>query len=229
MEILKKETFNNWYTLRTFFCANMLITTPIHVIFCKAKKKNPFETNTLNFNFRLSCQRCLRQLYSLWLVNLFIFSLNFYRWNNFNLIFRLWPDQLFEVDRFLKFTLILILVTIVADGLGLILGSVFTPVVRIITFRKFSLSLCISWKFHQFSHFPRMGYLLAQQHQPLYLPLVDSLLFTAKYRSRWDFYRICHRWVICLKQSCWHCTMIIEPIWFVLKRRCIATTSMIHR
>lgn len=29
--ILKKETFNNWYHLRTYFCANLLITTPIHV------------------------------------------------------------------------------------------------------------------------------------------------------------------------------------------------------
>lgn len=40
------------------------------------------------------------------------------------------PDQLFEMDRFLKFTLVYILTTIVADGFGLILGSVFTPVVR---------------------------------------------------------------------------------------------------
>lgn len=29
--ILKKETFNNWYKIRTYFLANMLTTTPMHV------------------------------------------------------------------------------------------------------------------------------------------------------------------------------------------------------
>lgn len=29
--IIKKETFNNWYKLRTYFMANMITTFPIHV------------------------------------------------------------------------------------------------------------------------------------------------------------------------------------------------------
>lgn len=29
--ILKKETFNNWYKVRTYFMANMLTTSPMHV------------------------------------------------------------------------------------------------------------------------------------------------------------------------------------------------------
>lgn len=29
--IIKKETFNNWYKLRTYFLANMITTAPIHV------------------------------------------------------------------------------------------------------------------------------------------------------------------------------------------------------
>ncbi|XP_037046684.1 ATP-binding cassette sub-family G member 1 [Bradysia coprophila] len=82
VDILKKETFNNWYPLRTYFCANMIISTPIHIVM-----------STL-----------------------------------FAAIVFFMTEQLFEVDRFLKFTLIYILTTIVADGFGLILGSVFTPV-----------------------------------------------------------------------------------------------------
>lgn len=31
LEIVRKETFNNWYKARTYFLANTLTTTPIHV------------------------------------------------------------------------------------------------------------------------------------------------------------------------------------------------------
>lgn len=45
--------------------------------------------------------------------------------------FPMLTDQPKEVDRFLKFNLVYILTTICADGIGLILGSVLNPVVRI--------------------------------------------------------------------------------------------------
>lgn len=31
LEIVRKETFNNWYKVRTYFLANTATTTPIHV------------------------------------------------------------------------------------------------------------------------------------------------------------------------------------------------------
>lgn len=31
IDIVRKETFNNWYKVRTYFLANTLTTTPIHV------------------------------------------------------------------------------------------------------------------------------------------------------------------------------------------------------
>lgn len=38
--IIKKETFNNWYRLRTYFIANMITTAPLHVsIFILSKLK----------------------------------------------------------------------------------------------------------------------------------------------------------------------------------------------
>lgn len=38
-------------------------------------------------------------------------------------------DQPWELDRYIRFTLVYILVTIVADGLGLLLGAIANPVV----------------------------------------------------------------------------------------------------
>lgn len=31
IEIIKKETFNNWYKLRTYYVATMITSTPVHV------------------------------------------------------------------------------------------------------------------------------------------------------------------------------------------------------
>lgn len=39
-------------------------------------------------------------------------------------------DQPIELDRFIKFTSVYILTTMVADGIGLMLGSILNPVVR---------------------------------------------------------------------------------------------------
>lgn len=42
-------------------------------------------------------------------------------------------DQLFEVDRFVKVVIVYIVVTNVADGLGLILGASLDPIVSAFT------------------------------------------------------------------------------------------------
>lgn len=40
-------------------------------------------------------------------------------------------DQPWELNRYMRFTLVYVLVTIVADGLGLLLGAIANPVVSI--------------------------------------------------------------------------------------------------
>ncbi|KAJ6643142.1 ATP-binding cassette subfamily G member 4 [Pseudolycoriella hygida] len=80
--ILKKETFNNWYPLRTYFCANVLTTTPIHIVLS----------------------------------------------TTFSGIVFIMTDQPMELERFMKFCLCFIFTTMIADGIGLIIGSVFNPV-----------------------------------------------------------------------------------------------------
>lgn len=40
IEIVRKETFNNWYKVRTYFLANTLTTTPIHVRHTFKEKNN---------------------------------------------------------------------------------------------------------------------------------------------------------------------------------------------
>ena len=39
ISILKKETFNNWYKLRTYYIANLITATPVHVRFDSRKSK----------------------------------------------------------------------------------------------------------------------------------------------------------------------------------------------
>lgn len=34
ISILKKEVFNNWYKLRTYYIATLITSTPIHVNIC---------------------------------------------------------------------------------------------------------------------------------------------------------------------------------------------------
>lgn len=92
LEIVRKETFNNWYKARTYFLANTLTTTPIHIIFAT--------------------------IYS-------------------TIIFVM-TDQPWEWNRYTRFTLVYVLVTIVADGLGLLLGAIANPVVSIISMMKWS-------------------------------------------------------------------------------------------
>lgn len=42
-------------------------------------------------------------------------------------------DQPWELNRYTRFTLVYVLVTIVADGLGLLLGAIANPIVSFIT------------------------------------------------------------------------------------------------
>lgn len=42
ISILKKETFNNWYKLRTYYLANLITSTPVHVSFFFSKSKLKF-------------------------------------------------------------------------------------------------------------------------------------------------------------------------------------------
>lgn len=97
-------------------------------------------------------------------------------------------DQPLEVERFLKFNLVYILTTLVADGMGLIFGSVFNPVVRI----NQSISQLIQHNYNKLL-INRMAHLSAQQRHLSYLPSADLLRSTATYQNRCDFYRICHQ------------------------------------
>lgn len=82
LEIIRKEIFNNWYKPRTYFLANTLTTTPIHILFSTV----------------------------------------------YSTIIFFMTDQPLEVNRYARFTLVYILLTIVADGFGLFLGAVTNPV-----------------------------------------------------------------------------------------------------
>lgn len=79
---IKKETFNNWYKLRTYYLATLITSTPVHIIFSSV----------------------------------------------FATILYLMTDQPFELERFVKFVLTLITMTIAADGFGVLLGTVLDPI-----------------------------------------------------------------------------------------------------
>lgn len=64
-------------------------------------------------------------------------------------------DQPWELNRYTRFTLVYVLVTIVADGLGLLLGAIANPVVSIIRFyffRIFVFKKLIFQFFDSFKH-----------------------------------------------------------------------------
>lgn len=111
LEIVRKETFNNWYKARTYFLANTLTTTPIHV----------------------------SVLWQFSLIGLWLWLLEWDSHLNFQIIFAtiystiiyFLTDQPMELNRYSRFTLAYILLTIVADGLGLLLGAIANPIVRL--------------------------------------------------------------------------------------------------
>ncbi|KAM8718010.1 hypothetical protein ACLKA7_004679 [Drosophila subpalustris] len=82
IEIIKKETFNNWYKLKTYYVATMITSTPVHII---------FSTVYITIGYLMT-------------------------------------DQPVEMDRFVKYLLTAVVVTICADGLGIFLGTILNPV-----------------------------------------------------------------------------------------------------
>lgn len=101
-------------------------------------------------------------------------------------------SQAMQTDRYLKFTLVYILTTIVADGIGLSLGAMFDPIVSIILFRLFNFDslnfakiLCMAeWNIYWLDHFGIyacvLRFLGAQQShcqtdQLLHVSVVDEL------------------------------------------------------
>ncbi|XP_017837288.2 ATP-binding cassette sub-family G member 1 isoform X2 [Drosophila busckii] len=82
IEIIKKETFNNWYKLKTYYVATLITSTPVHIIF-----------------------------------SIVYITIGY-----------LMTDQPVEVERFVKYLLTAVVVTICADGLGVFLGTILNPV-----------------------------------------------------------------------------------------------------
>ncbi|ETN64305.1 abc transporter [Anopheles darlingi] len=77
MNILKKESFNRWYKIRTYFVASMLTSLPVQIFFTIVYA---------SIVYSMTSQPC-------------------------------------ELERYLMFTAVLVLNTIVADGFGLFLGT----------------------------------------------------------------------------------------------------------
>ncbi|EAA14886.4 AGAP008889-PA, partial [Anopheles gambiae str. PEST] len=77
MNILKKESFNRWYKIRTYFVASMLTSLPVQIFFAIVYA---------TIVYAMTYQPC-------------------------------------ELERYLMFTAVLVLNTIVADGFGLFLGT----------------------------------------------------------------------------------------------------------
>lgn len=113
LEIVRKETFNNWYKARTYFLANTLTTTPIHV----SHLTIAFFIN--NYFFFLN--NIFSSIYIVFVQIIFA--------TVYSTIIFLLTDQPMELNRYTRFTLVYILLTIIADGLGLCLGAIANPVV----------------------------------------------------------------------------------------------------
>ncbi|XP_053676005.1 ATP-binding cassette sub-family G member 1 [Anopheles nili] len=77
MNVLKKESFNRWYKIRTYFVASMLTSLPVQIF---------FSIVYASIVYAMTYQPC-------------------------------------ELERYLMFTAVLVLNTIVADGFGLFLGT----------------------------------------------------------------------------------------------------------
>lgn len=93
---MRKETFNNWYRLRTYFIAHIVVTTPIQIV--------------LGVSFSATV---------FWMT-----------------------DQQPELERFLRFLVVFVLLTIAADSLGLAIGAFVGPVVSSISWRLKGISVC---------------------------------------------------------------------------------------
>ncbi|XP_022214908.1 ATP-binding cassette sub-family G member 1 [Drosophila obscura] len=118
IEIIKKETFNNWYKLRTYYLATIITSTPVHIIFSTV----------------------------------------------YITIAYLMTEQPVEMDRFVKYLLSAVVITICADGLGVFLGTVLNPVNG--TFVG-AVSTCFMLMFS--------GFLILLNHIPAAMRIVASI------------------------------------------------------
>lgn len=109
ISVLRKEVFNNWYKLRTYYLATLMTSTPIHV-----RRRNKLFLNNLEvFNFITAC----------------LFRQTFFAAVYATIVYFI-TEQPPEQGRYLKFVLVYILVTLVADGFGILLGTLVNPIVR---------------------------------------------------------------------------------------------------
>lgn len=104
--IIKKESFNNWYKLKTFYLATLITSTPVHV--CILEFLIILEIDFIYF-IPLKLQIISSSIYIT--------------------ITYLMTDQPLEFERYVKMILTGMMVTICADGLGIFLGTILNPVV----------------------------------------------------------------------------------------------------
>lgn len=109
LHILRKELFNNWYRLSTYFIAFLVTNMPIQV--------NIKFLYSLVLNFFLIIipnRQCFPQM-----IFCFIYtSVSYYL-----------SAQLMTWTRFLMFLFVCQLMTLISEGIGLILGTAMNPVV----------------------------------------------------------------------------------------------------
>ncbi|XP_037881805.1 ATP-binding cassette sub-family G member 1 isoform X1 [Glossina fuscipes] len=80
--IVKRETFNNWYKLRTFYLAHFITSAPVHIIFSAI----------------------------------------------YSIIIYLLTDQYMEIDRIVKFILTTMVISLCAEGMGVLVATILNPV-----------------------------------------------------------------------------------------------------
>jgi ATP-binding cassette subfamily G (WHITE) protein 1 len=109
ISILKKEVFNNWYKLRTYYLATLITSTPIHVSNFLRLIECGFCHNDVPMNYHP-----IQTLFALVYATVVYFL----------------TEQPPEPGRYLKVMLVYVLVVIAADGFGILLGTLVNPVVR---------------------------------------------------------------------------------------------------
>lgn len=107
ISILKKEVFNNWYKLRTYYVASLITSTPIHV---RKKIQKTFSLAVCGELFFLSFQMLYATIYA-------------------STVFFI-TEQPQNTETYLQVVTIYILLTICADGFGILLGTLVNPIVK---------------------------------------------------------------------------------------------------
>lgn len=106
--IVKRETFNNWYKLRTFYLAHFITSAPVHVSLSEI-----LFIRIYSISFNPSILGLFQILFSA------IYSIIIY----------LLTDQYMEIDRIVKFILTTMVISLCAEGMGVLVATVLSPVV----------------------------------------------------------------------------------------------------